>query len=120
PPTGGAWWEYQVFSAQVTIDPAPCPRSHSENLAGTLVPRPGLVSAEPSDHHTGVSSTTRTRRTLKTLWRRIHRRRRTWRGGSKETCAARRRGETAVCSIDTTLRNRPCGDVAGAPARRRD
>src|SRR5664280_1495139 len=61
PPLGGACSVYQVFSAQVTRPPPPCPRTHSVSRTPTVVPLAGFMAAEPADTHTGVSNKTTTR-----------------------------------------------------------
>ena len=58
PPTGGGWWEYHRFSAQLTMPLPPWPRNHSAPRAATEVPSPGSARALPSEIQTGVSSTT--------------------------------------------------------------
>ncbi len=57
PPLGGACHVYQVFSAQVTMPPPPWSRTHSVSRLPTVGPRAGSVAAEPSETHTGESST---------------------------------------------------------------
>ena len=58
PPTGGGWWEYQTFSAQLTTPPPPWSRAHSANLALTLLPSDSLVRAMPADTQIGVAAST--------------------------------------------------------------
>ena len=58
PPTAGWWWEYQTFSIEFTIEPPPCVRTHSAPRLEMLLPRPGSVSAFPSEIQTGVSTRT--------------------------------------------------------------
>src|SRR5258708_6705886 len=69
PPTGGWWWEYQTFSTQFTMGLPPCMRNHSAARAPGEEPRPGLVSAFPSDTQTGVSASTTAQTADRTGWR---------------------------------------------------
>src|SRR5260221_1717396 len=69
PPTGGWWWEYQTFSTQFTMGLPPCMRNHSAARAPGEEPRPGLVSAFPSDTQTGVSPGTTAQTPHRTGWR---------------------------------------------------
>ena len=49
PPTGGRWWLYHSFSAQLTMLAPPCSRAHSATRALGEPPRAGLVSALPME-----------------------------------------------------------------------
>jgi hypothetical protein len=100
PPIGGGWWLYHSFSAHVTMDAPPWPRNHSASRAGTLVPSPGSVSADPNDHHSGVSRTVIARKAAS------RRRRR------KTRLLGRRRCEPSPRELPALLRGSLTVDVA--------
>ena len=71
PPTFGWWWEYQVFSAQTTMDAPPCSRNHSAARAPMELPRAGLVSALPSEMANHKKNTPKAARTTARMRRRL-------------------------------------------------
>jgi hypothetical protein len=62
PPTGGGWWLYHSFSAQLTMLAAPWVLAHSAKRELTELPRAGLSSAPPREKTIQTKTTARASR----------------------------------------------------------